>query len=82
MPPPGYPSSEYSPAVARPTQEPKQAESGQKPKKTWGDAALWAIAGLAIILLIALIAVVIMLARELDDQKKTGECQAVNSFQP
>ena len=73
MPPPGYPSSEqYAPANIMPEQ-PREAESGEKSKKTWGDAALWAVAGLAIVLLVALIAVVVMLVKELDDEKAKGE---------
>ena len=77
MPPPGYPSSEYSPALF-PTSaaggDPKAAgESGEKPRKTWGDAALWAVTGLAVVLLIGLIAVVVLLVTELDDQREKGK---------
>ena len=76
VPPPGYPSSEYSPALF-PTSaaggDPKAAESEAKPKKTWGDAALWAVTGLAVILLIGLIVVVVLLVRQLDEQRQKGK---------
>ncbi len=75
VPPPRYPNTEYSPnrsvGFTRTDPEDDKPEA-PRTKKTWHEAGLYAVAGLAIILVLAMIVLIVFLVRELDDEREKG----------
>ncbi len=83
-PPPHYAAGSTYPGRSAPAPAYPPAAPGEKAaaprRKSWYDAGLWAVAGLAVVLVIASVVIVVLLVRELDDEKAKGQSDPAALF--